>query len=69
MGLVKNRKYMSTRVDALQSSVKEMMANHPKEQQLRWTSGWKEYSLWMSVGWEWYSLCVNSPALALMMGA
>lgn len=36
---------VSTRVEALQSSMEEMMANHLKEQQLRWRSGWKEYIL------------------------
>ena len=32
--LVKNGEYMSTRVKALQSSMQEMMANHPEEQPL-----------------------------------
>lgn len=33
--------YTSTRMEALQSSMEEMMASPPKEQQLRWRSGWK----------------------------
>lgn len=33
---------MGTRVEAQQLSMQDMMAKHPKEQQLRSRSGWKE---------------------------